>query len=152
MVYHWKISLMPVEAQTPGEELARIYNKYGKLDPKNIVDESRAETALLHSCFEWDDEIAAEKYRETQAATIVRALTVSESDEQAQERETRAYVHVQCSYHPLTVVVEDKDMLEELLLSAEREMGWFCKKYRELTQLAPVIDAMTRYAERRDKC
>lgn len=144
MVYQWKIPLMPVDAQTAGEELERIYNKHGALEPEDVVNENRAENAPLHSCFEWNDEVAAEKYRVTQAATIIRAITVTATDESGIDRESRAFVHVQKTYHPLTVVVTEKDMLLELLLSARREMECFCEKYRELEQLSPVIAAMAK--------
>ena len=68
MTYKWKLpGIIPVEAQEAGEELDRIYKKYGELQPSTIVDESRDSSAPLHKCFEWDDQTAAEKYRETQA-------------------------------------------------------------------------------------
>lgn len=66
----------PVDAQTAGEELDRIRVSYGTLQPAAVVDESRPEDAPLHPCFEWDDETAAEKYREHQATTIIRSVRV----------------------------------------------------------------------------
>ena len=73
MIYKWKVAgLMPVDAQTAGEELNRIYTKNGALNPADIVDESRPEDAPLHDCFEWRDDVAAEKYREQQDAPGIR--------------------------------------------------------------------------------
>lgn len=71
MVYKWKIpGVIPVDAQTAGEELQRIYQEKGGLNPSDIVEESRHDSAPLHPCFEWDDETAAEKYRQTQAMQL----------------------------------------------------------------------------------
>ena len=98
MIYKWKIpGVIPVDAQTAGEELQRIYQEKGGLNPSDIVEESRNDSAPLHPCFEWDDEIAAEKYRQTQAMQIVRSIvTIQESD-----MEKSVYMHTDDFYHYL---------------------------------------------------
>lgn len=142
MVYKWKIpGVIPVDAQTAGNELQRIYEERGGLDPADIVEESRDVKAPLHPCFEWNDAIAAEKYRQSQAATIVRSIiTVEESTKGPQE--VRAFVHVQNSYHPISVVVNSAEQTEELLQSALNELRAFRRKYNTLSQLAPVLIAI----------
>ena len=146
MIYQWKIPTVPVSAQTAGEEFERIYRERGKLDPADVVNESREETAPLHPCFEWNDEIAAEKYRVTQAGNIIRALvTVEEAADTSSE--TRAFVHVRRDYHPISVVVNDKDMMSELLESAEKDLMAFKRKYSELRQLSQVLSAIDAYQQ-----
>ena len=77
MVYAWKLpGIVPVDAQTAGDELSRIYKRDGGISLKTVVDESRGKDAPLHGCFEWDDTKAAEKYRQSQAAHIIRSITV----------------------------------------------------------------------------
>lgn len=142
MVYKWKIQgVVPVDAQTAGEELTRIYEKNGRLDPADVVEESRKESAPLHSCFEWDDQVAAEKYRESQAANIIR-LIVSVQETDGVSQEVRSFVHIQKSYEPITVVVNDEEKMEELLRTALAELASFRKKYKSLSQLSPVFEAM----------
>ena len=142
MVYRWKLpGVIPVDAQTAGEELGRIYEKRGALDPADIVDESRDSKAPLHPCFEWNDAAAAEKYRQSQAALIVRSIvTVEESTSGPQE--VRAFVHVKENYHPISVVVNSEEQMEELLKMALDELKAFQRKYSVLLQLSPVMEAI----------
>ena len=142
MVYQWKIpGIIPTDAQTAGNELDRIYQKHGELNPADIVDESRPTSAPLHPCFEWDDAKAAEKYREHQAGNIVRNITVV-CDTQEEPQNVRAFVRVQSTYQPINIVLEDADKTQELLQSALRELKAFRDKYKTLVSLAPVMSAI----------
>lgn len=144
MIYQWKLTgLYPVSAQTAGEELVRIYQKCGALTAAEIVNESREVSAPLHPCFEWNDAVAAEKYRETQAAEIVRAI-VTVSEQNGQQREVRAFVSVEKSYQPITVVINSEEKMEELLSMALRELEAFQKKYETLLALKPVFAAIAK--------
>ena len=130
MVYQWKIPIAPVSAQTAGEEFERLYKAKGRLAPEDVVDASREETAPLHCCFEWNDEIAAEKYRIGQAGNIIRALVTVEPEE-PRAQETRAFVHVRRDYHPLNVVVQDRDMVCGAAGRSRKRHG----RFREKVQL-----------------
>lgn len=147
MIYQWKLPTVPVSAQTAGEEFERIYRERGRLDPEDVVNESREEGAPLHPCFEWDDAVAAEKYRVTQAGNIIRALVAVDSTAEGAQTETRAFVHVQRDYHPISIVVNDTDMMAELLESAEKDLTAFQRKYSELKQLTGVLDAISEYQQ-----
>jgi hypothetical protein len=65
-----------VDAQTAGEELDRIRQEHGTLEPGTVVDESRPEEAPLHPAFEWCDPKAAELYREHQATHLIKQVRV----------------------------------------------------------------------------
>lgn len=132
---------MPVDAQSAGEELDRIYKKHGNLIPSNVVEESRDETSVLHPCFEWNDAAAAEKYRETQAGLILRNITVV-SESVGNEEPVRAFVSVQKSYQPIGIVLSDQEKTEELLRNALKELTSFRAKYNTLSMLKPVFDAI----------
>lgn len=142
MIYQWKLpGVVPVDAQTAGEELDRICRERGTLNPSYIVDESRPEEAPLHPCFEWDDTVAAEKYREVQASSIVRNITVTH-EEPSGPQNIRAFVHVQGAYQPIARVLIDPVKTEELFRTAERELKAFRDKYQTLERLKPVFDAI----------
>lgn len=144
-MYKWKIDgLYGVDAQVAGNELERIYREQGTLEPSVVVEQSRPKRAPLHSVFEWDDEVAAEKWREQQARVVIASVMVV--DEKTNEPFTRAFVHVSDDYRPLSIVLEDRDMTEELLDSALRELRTFERKYNDLVQLAPVFDAIEQVA------
>lgn len=149
MVYQYKIAgLFPVDAQTAGEELHRIYEDKGQLDPTDIVDESRPATAPLHTCFEWDDEVAAEKYRRVQAGKLVRSITVVQENKKREPVEVRAFVQSKETYTPIEVVVNSREQMLELLSAAMSELRAFERKYAALSQLAPVFEAIRRVSAR----
>ena len=93
MVYDWKRN-MPVKAQAAGEYLEQLEKEHGEITPKIVLDASRAEDALLHPCFEWNDGVAAEKYREVQARYLIRNLVVFVERDDSSPQVVRAYVNV----------------------------------------------------------
>lgn len=132
MVYDWILpGMYSIPAQTAGEELDRIYHQYGKIEKAVVVEESRPENAPLHDCFEWRDDVAAEKYRENQASHIIRSI-VAIGGEEKKASAVRAYVHVESDYHPMEVVVKSKPMYEDLLQSALRDLISYKNKYAAL--------------------
>lgn len=137
LIYKWKIpGLIPVDAQVAGQEMERIYNRDGILDPAVIVQESKDKHAPLHGCFEWNDTVAANKYRVNQAKEIIRSIvTVSEHTNQ----ETRAFVYVNQEYQPLSVVIRNPEDTATLLRQAINELRWFEQKYSKLQELAGVM-------------
>lgn len=140
MTYQWKVpGIMPVDAQTAGNELQRIYERDGVIEPETVVAESQTPSAPLHSCFEWDDEKAAHKYRITQAQNIIRAIVVVD---EAKQPETRAFVNVQREYHPVSVVVRNPEKREILLQNALNELRCFERKYNTLQELSNVFAAI----------
>lgn len=149
MTYQWKIPTMPVDADSAGYELERICQKNnGNLHAKDVVEESRPETAILHKCFEWDDAVAAERFREVQAGNIIRNITVVHDEVGKEPVEVRAFVFVQKSYRPIQIVVNDQEKMSELLLSALRELIAFRTKYNVLTELSDVFDSIQRVTEK----
>lgn len=141
MTYQWKVpGVMPVDAQTAGNELQRIYERDGVIEPETVVEESKSPSAPLHSCFEWNDAKAAHKYRITQAQGIIRAIVAV--DETEKQPETRAFVSVQSEYHPVSVVIQNPGKRDVLLKNALNELHWFEKKYNSLQELSGVFDAI----------
>lgn len=142
-VYKWKIERMfPVDAQTAGDEIDRICRERGGVEPKTLVDESRSAGAPLHNCFEWRDEVAAEKYRTEQARDILGNITVVCETQEKQAVDVRAFVRVQSAYRPISVVLNDEEKMLELLEAALRELRAYREKYKHLVALKPVFDAL----------
>lgn len=143
MTYQWKLkNLYPVSAQTAGEELNRIFETHGKLDPADIVEKSRSESAPLHSCFEWNDAVAAEKYREVQAGDLVRAVVTVVEQKNSDPATVRAFVNVENTYQPINIVIKNEDKSCEMLTAALKELQAFKTKYETLQALRPVFTAI----------
>ncbi len=139
MAYKWKIPKYPVEAQVAGEELMRISKSRGRLTPYDVVDESRAEGTVLHNCFEWDDEAAAEEYRKEQARDILQNVVTVVVNNVPQPTPIRAFVNISSDYKPLPVVLEVKEFRDEMYRKALAELGYFKSKYADLEQLSGVF-------------
>lgn len=144
MVFKQKIKL-PVDAETTARELHRIAESNGGvLDPQAVVNASRDEQAVLHGLFEWDDTIAAEKYRVVQAKFIIRNVTV----EEVGEPEIRAFSSVgRREYVPTRTALAQADMRKIVLQNALDDIQAFQAKYRALTQVAGIIAVMDETVE-----
>ena len=143
MIYKVKSGArLPVSAQVAGEECERLESS-GGLTPANLVNASRPDDAPLHGCFEWDDSVAAEKYRERQASYIIRSIEVSV---ERSSEPVRAFVPVVSEnsreFRSIGVVLRSSDSREALLDSAKRELMAFVRKYRALNELSDVFAAI----------
>lgn len=142
MVYKWRIpGIVPVDAQTAGEELERIYKRDGIITPEKVLEDNTEAGTPLHDCFEWDDTTAAHKYRVKQAKEIIQTI-VSVPDSAPQLPPVRAFVSVSRDFHPIKTVLDDKEMKESLLLCAVSELKAFERKYSTLSELAGVFEAI----------
>lgn len=143
MIYKLKAGArLPVKAQVAGDECERLESE-GRLTPKNLVEASRPEDAPLHKCFEWDDTVAADKWRQAQAAYIIRSVEVQ--IERSSEP-TRAFVatvsDASGEYRSIGYVLRQSDSRKALMENARRELLSFRRKYQTLHELADVFDAI----------
>lgn len=149
MVYEWKPgSRHGVGANTAGAVCEQL-EAAGSLTAKSLLDASRPEDAPLHSEFEWNDSVAAERYREDQARSIIRHLTVR-LDEKPGEP-VRGFFRIERSggqsYTSVNVILKQSDLRSNLLRKALDEMDAFQRKYSTLTELATVFAAVAKVRE-----
>jgi hypothetical protein len=133
-----------LDPQNALDALTEIEQTLG-LTPKNVVDESRDPSATLHPCFEWNDDVAAEKFRLNQASTLIRAIKVTIED--VEPIEYRPFVHViensepqykNVSFLSVDQEKEVEDNLKRFLLSAQKSLDEFIritKNKKRKTQL-----------------
>ena len=62
MKYCWKHTGFEADANKVGIELEKIKSKE-KLTREVVLDYAKNKESELHKCFEWDDNVASEKYR-----------------------------------------------------------------------------------------
>lgn len=141
MVYKWKVEgLYKIPAQKAGEELEKLYFEDGKISPHILVEKSRPQTAPLHGCFEWRDDIAAEKYRCVQAQKLICAIvTVEEFSTDNTPIEVRAFLHTEKEYHPINIIMRDEEKKYEILRTAYRELKAFQRKYGDLKEFSSIF-------------
>jgi hypothetical protein len=127
-----------ITAQDAGEELARIHAKRDRLTPQVVVDESRTDDAPLHPAFEWDDNIAGERYRHIQAKDLIKTVEVIQPAKDGPEPEP-AYVNVSKSarrYEPVAEVVKSPQMFESAFLQACERLRAAERAVEHLQQVA----------------
>jgi hypothetical protein len=127
-------------------EIEALVAPSGTVTPKQIVDFARNADTALHGVFLWDDTEAGERYREWQASAYIRGIAkvipVEGSDDAMR---VRAFVSLSRdrgtgAYRPLSVVMEDAAMRDEMLLSAVHEYQAFRVKYQHLKALSRFFD------------
>ena len=138
---------MPIKAQIVGEHFEQLEKQQGCITPNIVLESARSENSVIHSCFEWNDGIAAEKYRESQAGSLIRNLTVKMITPDVEQTEpVRAYVNIKQSssseFISIHNVLKDEYLAQKMLEQAKSELNAFAKKYSTLQELSKVFDAI----------
>ena len=141
-----------VDAETVGGVLETIEKRDGEVSTRAFLDYSRPEESETHSMFEWDDSIAAEKYRLRQAAQIINQLEVRFEQEEAAEQAVEvvpAYVntmqktlHSPARFVNIVSAMEDQEMRRHVIFNAVRELTSFRNKYQKLSCFAKLFKAV----------
>lgn len=71
--------------------MAEIERRLGMVTPDAVLEEATDPTHPWHSRFEWDDSIAAHKFRLVQARTLIRSITFVRTE--TETRKIPWYVH-----------------------------------------------------------
>ena len=135
-------SLFKADAQLVGEEIMEIGEE---ATPQQILDKGRDKNTELHKCFEWDDDVAAEKYRLHQARTIVKTLVLERSEEQKENNapEIRAFRKTDLSpvsgYKPIVKIITNNDEYQKMLKLAYSELHAIKLKYQHLEELDYIL-------------
>lgn len=141
MVYSFKSgSHIKADAQAAGEMCEKLAAE-GRLTARDLVEENRPESAPLHNEFEWNNDVAAESWREHQARHIIGCLVIK-----AEKKEpVRAFFNIQRSeptYSHIESILQSRDEAESLLRTALAELTAFERKYAMLKELTAVFEAI----------
>lgn len=137
----WKkgFGFFKADAQKVYDEITAIGES---VTPAEIVDRARDENSELHKCFEWDDRIAGEKYREQQAGYVLRMLVIKEEVPPTDRPEVRVLQVTEPGqgYKRVELIVQKEDEYKALLARAYAELRAFKAKYSMLTELQEIFD------------
>ena len=112
-----------------------------------ILDMARDEQTELHKCFDWNDAEAAEKWRLQQARNIVCNLVYKEtSNEPSPPVRLFFKTDSESGYKPTSLILQNKDEYQKLLSRALAELNSFKTKYKTLSELDGVFDAIDKVA------
>lgn len=135
-----------VPAQVVGETLEGLAQT-GELTSARFLDVSRPEDAPTHNLFEWNDSVAAERYRLQQATVAINSVEVQIVNEStATVIPQAAFVNVISKapartgeFAPIDVALSDANMRNTLLQNALKELQSFRRKYSQLSELTAVF-------------
>lgn len=133
---------MPKGSQKLIDELEMIRDKYGDLNSFIVVDAARDPNHPLHSRFEWDDSVAGEKYRLTQAQELLR---ITFRPDPNAPTTLRAFVAIkgagtpQSTYTPTQEALEDPVSRSILLKQMERDWETFKARYEHMAEFAELV-------------
>lgn len=145
MIYQWKTG---TRYKVDAEVAAQVMNGLAaenNLIAKALVDVSRPEDAPLHKEFEWDDGIAAERWREQQGRVMIASIHVI-TDSSVKQDPVRAYFHIeekQSNYEPIELIIQDEEKTGRLFQQALKELTAFREKYKTLKAFRKLFDDIT---------
>lgn len=83
--WSWGVGKPKVSADVAGNVMRRIEERDGKVTRASFLEESRPEESETHELFEWNDEVAAEKFRLVQSGKYIQNIKVTIISEEPQE-------------------------------------------------------------------
>lgn len=142
MSVQWGFLKFKADAQKCYDEIQTLGKEY---TPHQVLDLARDPKTELHKCFDWDDSIAAEKWRIEQARQVVKSFTVV--IERAESKAPQAYRVVQHDpiekvYRPVMYTTRNEDQYGTLLRRAKAELASFRQRYKSIVELENVIEAI----------
>ena len=127
------------DAQKVADEIAAIGEA---ILPEQIVERARDTETELHKCFTWDDKEAADKWRLHEARQIVCHLVYTD-DEKPEVPPLRCMVQAEGpGYKKIEYVRRNVDEYAAMLGRAYGELQAFRAKYKTLSELEPVLNAI----------
>ena len=157
--YKYRINgLQKVSAEVTGAVCKDLIDKEGAVTPQRLVEVSKPKDAPLHDEFEWNNTIAAQKYREEQARQIIKNIVIIEvKEEEAQPKAVKCWVNSDRAFVPtdegahryvtINAALNDTSWRDNLLKAARRDMLSFIAKYKRLTELGKIISDITDFLE-----
>lgn len=141
--YEFKLpGVHKVSADDAGRICKELSESEGGLTPQRLVDVSRDASHPLHAEFEWNDDLAAEMYRRSQAAKLIRDIVIVRNDDDHRDRQFVITDQRNSVYVEIHDALNNEKWKNNLLKQAKNDMIAFIAKYRRLKELTDVIDPM----------
>jgi len=140
IVSRWKVQgLYKADAQKVADEILTLGES---VEPSAVVEKAKDEKTELHKCFEWRDNIAAEKYRIYQARQLMCNLVVVEQEKKGIQEPVRLMFKTTANegYKPISLIMQEPDEYKALLNRAYRELAQFKQKYKMLKELKDIFE------------
>ena len=147
-VHGWRSS---ARIKLDPEKVATCLKKLGSdVTPKSVLDMARNEKHLMHNYFEWDDTVAAEKYRVDQARYLIRNLTVTIIRKDKDPTTTRKYVSLgaglsdgkESTYKTVEVVLGNTSYRDQAIRKVWNQLLSIKQRYESFDEFSEVWKAI----------
>lgn len=136
------------------KEVLEVEQEQG-LTASNLVEKAKDKNSILHDLFDWDDTIAAEKWRLQQARALINEIKIVVGD-----KTMYAFENVNVSvtdasereYKPVMEIISNEQYRNQILKSALNFLNSWKMKYKQFTELKPIvvsIERTTKHLERK---
>lgn len=153
------LARQPTKREIVEAELRHLWDERNRLLPSDVVEVARSEDHPLHDYFDWDDDSAAARFREVQAAMLIRSvkLRVTTVDEAGtvNDYSVRGWIaashtgderSVPKGYLPTGTVTDDPKMKEALLRQMARDAQAFRRRYQHVAEYSTVVESLLKDA------
>lgn len=126
----WKIDgIFKADPQKVADEIDALG---GEVTPEQLVEAAKDKKSELHKCFDWDNRVAAEKWRKHQARQIMCFLVIRNEDEDGnQQAPVVRYMYKTDTggYKPSKMIFKQDDEYQKLLQRVDGELHAIKQKY-----------------------
>lgn len=133
-----------VDANVVGGVFEHLEEEEGGVTRYNFLEFSRPEDSVTHSLFEWNDEVAAEKYRLRQSSSIIHSLRISYINQDREEVKVNAFVNTSApkekpKYESIEDALSDLGKREIILNRIKGELDAFIMRNKHIEELADIL-------------
>ena len=144
-IIKWSLKdIFKADAQKCYEEIKQIGEE---VTPLQVLDRAKDKSSELHKCFDWNNSVAADKWRLYQARSVLNHLIVVKREVDDAEQEPIQFRVMMkndrsesSAYKQTIVMVKDEDEYKKLLEQAYSELHAFKQKYKCLSELSAILD------------
>ena len=143
-VYKWSLYQEAVPADVVGSIMEEIEEEFGAVTKENFLDRARPSDSPTHALFEWNDAVAAEKYRLGRSGRIINNLDIQITHKDNKPRQVRAFVNVsdgkdKGSFIGIVRAMSNNDTRRRVINNALAELNAFKAKYASYKEFAGVF-------------
>jgi hypothetical protein len=141
-LYQWSKyyhHLVQVPAQTVGEAVTSIESRDGHCTPAALIEEAGPDESSLHSLFDWDQEVAAHKWRVAQARNVINHIRVID---RVREEPVVAFISVNNNgdrgYISIAKIAQDEDLQRQAVEDVMVKLMGLRKRHADISYFAKV--------------
>jgi len=158
MVFRWREGFpnRGVLAAVVGKEIERILMGVPdeRVKPDMLVEAARNSRSPLHPMFDWDDNVAAEKWRKEQAGELLRAVVVIQEIDGVKTAVRRfAYIPSEENrgYTTMAFAMKDPESADLIVAESLRYLEGWQRRFGIYSQLREEAAAVASLIERHKK-